>query len=378
MDDPSWKLVVKIITRDWFSRVWVIQEISVARKHLYLCGSLEINPDDVRTLAISLGSLAVIRDTMLLNLPKTIVGHISSFQASIISFIAADYAENGPLDFLQLLYLTGSLEATDSRDKLFALIGISKDGPMEMIDYSRDLRKLLIDVGKMFLERKTSSEVPALDILSFVNHSTQDPGIPSWVPTWNSINHSRVPLNFIMQPKDWIEAGVATYSFSGERFIVRGRILDQIDTVVEATPLSQPVSGTVAEMNKQRLIWDREVSELVRNLKTYPTGMLLDEAHWRALCFNGGCANEAAPVEWGYSYGAWTHMLKVMPLVEAGHPIIHQPGFEERARNFNNTARIFEIAISTNPGGRRFCITEKGYIGWISLVARKGDLVGLT
>lgn len=55
---------------------------------------------------------------------------------------------------------------------------------------------------------------------------------------------------------------------------------------------------------------------------------------------------------------------------------LDEPGFRERATQHINDSKQFELAMSRNPGGRRFCTTENGFVGWISLAACEGDLVG--
>ncbi|KAL8690473.1 MAG: hypothetical protein Q9218_004082 [Villophora microphyllina] len=308
MFDPGWKVVAKLITREWFSRIWVIQELTVNRSRTFLCGSVKIRWDALQTLAYWLSNFVPLRNALLINLPERVAKGFSSFQLSEIISIADQYARIGPLHFHDLLYLTGSFKATDPRDKIFALMGISSDGPLELIDYSRDLRGILID-----------------------------------------------------------------------QLILRGKFLDKIHTVVLATPYNQSPTETNEEghikMYSRMRDWLKELSRLVDGLESYPTGMSLGEAQWRALCLNGG-VDEPAPTEWGHAYNAWKDLNDHIIRLHANDTIkTYDPGLMERVGKLCLDAKPIEIAMASYPAGRRFCITEKGFIGWVSMAARKGDEV---
>ena len=299
----------------------MIQEITVARKRSFLCGRLRTEPDDIEALALSLPIVSAIRNPLLFNSPESVKGPLSTAHVVLLSGITAEYGENGPLDFVEILSMTSAFYATDPRDKIFALIGITNDGPPELIDYTRSLRELLIDVCTRFLNTAPSSEL-ALSILSYVHHDVQPVDLPSWVPSWDFKGLPQRPLNQALEPKEWIDVGTGSFPFlvvryrnrlrmrscipladSPQRLVVRGKIVDRIRTLVQATPLSHPVPEDVE--NQQRQEWDAEVSKLVTQLRTYPTGMPIEEALWRSLCFNGGEIEEPAPLEWGNAYKAY-------------------------------------------------------------------------
>ena len=94
-------------------------------------------------------------------------------------------------------------------------------------------------------------------------------------------------------------------SDSAQRLVVRGKVIDRVRALVQTTPSSLPIPETFGEMNQQIVEWHAEVSEFVAQLRAYPTGMPIDEALWRSLCFNGGYYHEPAPFKLGHSYQAW-------------------------------------------------------------------------
>ena len=122
--------------------------------------------------------------------------------------------------------------------------------------------------------------------------------------------------------------------------------------------------------------WHEEVCRLIASLTTYPTDMDLEEAQWRTLCFNGGMTHEPAPPYFRDAYEAFKLFVADLVQIHLNNNVINDvPGFAESARQHANDAKPFELALGRYPAGRRFCVTEKGYIGWVSLAAREGDEV---
>ena len=92
ISDLRWESLAEITPRECFSRVWVIQEMEVGRKRSFLCGRLRIEPEDIETLALSLMSLAAIRNPLLLNLLQSVKGRILGFQRFFVSRIVIQRA----------------------------------------------------------------------------------------------------------------------------------------------------------------------------------------------------------------------------------------------------------------------------------------------
>ena len=51
------------------------------------------------------------------------------------------------------------------------------------------------------------------------------------------------------------------------------------------------------------------------------------------------------------------------------------PTFMDRYFQLWNESKPFELAIGKSILGRNFCITEKGYVGWVSSTTQEGDWV---
>jgi hypothetical protein len=146
--------VSTLIQRRWFQRIWVLQEVAAAREVLIKCG-----PAEISGLAFWLG---------LESLSRSGHGDISRLRDSIRP--VADLIKGGgfrrqgmsvsgrftlgirPLGELVDMYRTH--QATDRRDKIFALLGMSSDHqifPAVMPNYKTPWAQLLRDLVRYFL-----------------------------------------------------------------------------------------------------------------------------------------------------------------------------------------------------------------------------------
>ena len=79
---------------------------------------------------------------MMANKPQAADGYMATMSA--FSPPIAKYHTDNSLELGELLVLTGRFEATDARDKVFALIGLTRSVPVDFIDYKKDWKDVLI------------------------------------------------------------------------------------------------------------------------------------------------------------------------------------------------------------------------------------------
>lgn len=91
-------------------------------------------------------------------------------------------ADRNSLGLTQLLIHTMGNEATDPRDKVFALFGIANQGYEKTParpDYRRTVEEVYTDVAKFLV-----GDDHSLQVLSAVQHAGVRRVLPSWVPDW--------------------------------------------------------------------------------------------------------------------------------------------------------------------------------------------------
>ncbi|KAF2443831.1 hypothetical protein P171DRAFT_522314 [Karstenula rhodostoma CBS 690.94] len=155
---------IDVLTRPWFRRVWVVQEIAVSTNITMQSGQHSISWDDFCKIVLL----------------EPRVNDRYGFSLRNKQLFENELRGNYVLD---MVARSRRLEATDPRDKFFALLGISSgvdpEDPRIAVDYSKTFRQVyedfahyLIDAGRNF------------DVLSYTDRGTSWGAWPSWVPDW--------------------------------------------------------------------------------------------------------------------------------------------------------------------------------------------------
>ncbi|KAJ2993565.1 hypothetical protein NUW58_g1804 [Xylaria curta] len=190
-----------VLERPWFTRVWVLQEIALSKRAVFVCGTERI---DRTRLCAAMNASVCLRQCMLKALLRSKRPNLLASQIFRELFFRATMMVNahrimrGPqFPLLALLRLTcvGStnnhkhgphhLDSSDPRDKIFALLGLASDRD-DLID-----RGVIPDYTKSHREVYTMTtsallQQGHLSLLSFVQpqKSSAQRDLPSWVPDW--------------------------------------------------------------------------------------------------------------------------------------------------------------------------------------------------
>ncbi|TGO52093.1 hypothetical protein BOTNAR_0335g00040 [Botryotinia narcissicola] len=170
---PVWAAFDSLIRLPYFSRIWIIQEVVVSRAFRLLWGDFEI-PGDLFTQGLENAA----RNGMNSQGLESSGPRLDLQRLECILW----RTENEPGDLLNLILATFRHQATDGRDKIFALIGLSNDGGI-VPDYDQTETSLFKDFALQEIMRS------GLKILSYVyvTDPTQDTK-PFWVPRWHASN----------------------------------------------------------------------------------------------------------------------------------------------------------------------------------------------
>jgi hypothetical protein len=175
---------LSIFDLSYFTRVWIIQEVAVSPVVDVVYGSELVSWDDLMTAIRSCVDFGI-------NIPYDMGNTINptSIHAARIS------VQLGVVwDLLELLVRYRSFEASDQKDKVYALLGLAHSGHGIKPDYRKSftVEDAYITVGRSIL--MTSSH---LDLLS-VPRATRgvEPRLPSWIPDWRTDSDVTPLLDF--------------------------------------------------------------------------------------------------------------------------------------------------------------------------------------
>jgi hypothetical protein len=154
---PEWDHLFSVLSRQWFSRVWIIQELLAAKACISLCGGDIID------------SCMILRIGQIIEEEKLLASIRNSNRKRILTVNIASLAtlklKEKKTDLLELLWSTHLFQATDSRDRVFVLVYMAHEMTpgmiSDLIDYKLNTNEVLNRIASISLCQGT------LDLLSF-------------------------------------------------------------------------------------------------------------------------------------------------------------------------------------------------------------------
>jgi hypothetical protein len=208
-DSEKWRHVGDILQRPWFSRLWVVQEVLVAKKSI-----MRIGLHTIDTMAM----LAAFHEFGTRMNYATIFSAAEAmpcrlYGAYLFRFLAGPPRITGLVD---VLFHLRNFKCHDERDRIFAALGCFPNELDFLIDYKTTWKQLLLRVAKGPYDGASETDPginPPRDCLAylfqylgFIDSRYADSSLPSWCPTWMSGN-SFVPLLMLYQLKHKIVSG---------------------------------------------------------------------------------------------------------------------------------------------------------------------------
>ncbi len=171
--------------RAWFRRTWIIQEIGASQDATFMCGAREIPWASLRTASSQIEHLINLH-------PRRSPYLDSGFQAlafmSSVLDVKIDHVRGAEMkrSLLYLMTAFSYFEATNPRDKVYGLFGLSNDARRQIssqhhleIDYAKSTASVYAEVVRYMVE-----STGCLDVLRACLGVGKVAGLPSWVPDW--------------------------------------------------------------------------------------------------------------------------------------------------------------------------------------------------
>ncbi|KAL8752311.1 MAG: hypothetical protein Q9199_005828 [Rusavskia elegans] len=281
--NECWSGLISLCSRPWFRRVWVVQEMLLARSVEMLCGHVFFEWFDLATVIRNLD-----RDGKLAN-----VGY-------------HDYGPHSPgtlnADTIPLLAANRVREATDPRDRVYAIMGIVADKQLSTtlgVDYSHSTEKVFEDIARYLIGRKASIEV-----LYEAGGPKNLTRLPSWAPDWTIGPQSSLRGYEDMYNASGRSTPLMEFDESGPRLHIRGFFVDEIHDLGTILVWSERPSSMTNDEPWHRISeFLEESTSLIQGLGDHytPEGGSTAEAFWRTLIGNKTFKDKFAPRAWKYS-----------------------------------------------------------------------------
>ncbi|KAE9369160.1 HET-domain-containing protein [Stipitochalara longipes BDJ] len=228
--------IIKLFRRPYWKRIWVVQEVISAKKATVMCGKYTINWLKLQTVQNYLWSH---HDRYILRL---------EFEEPTLSGLALEIGRQGTKamelpptfssgdpDINALLSTFWVKQASDPKDRIYALIGLSsaRNDSRFVVDYSASVRQVYINVVRYIL---VSSK--KLDIICSYMRGNNEFDLPSWVPDWTvRLSQFGLPVLSIIESEgpQYCSAGTTTAEYelkdNDQILNVKGILLSRIHFV---------------------------------------------------------------------------------------------------------------------------------------------------
>ena len=166
------KSVGDLLRRPWFGRLWIWQEVRLAREAYLFCGN-EWLPWETLRRAVSYFSRALV--------PAGIGHHLVERCYDLITY--PDYVASVFDDLTHMLENARSANCSDPRDKIFAVLSLAHKSQTRGLDpdYSKPAEAIFQNLVLHY-----TSNIQSLDILTHCELRDENCGmkLPTWVPDW--------------------------------------------------------------------------------------------------------------------------------------------------------------------------------------------------
>ena len=171
----TWLSICHLLDRQWFKRLWVWQEVWMARSAKMYCGFETLGWDSFRKAILGLFMKPV---------PSSMsLGEGIEFKKLTLHLYNLVSYEAGKIPLLDLLYNTRNCECTDPRDRVYALLKAHHD-PLSLLklklNYKQKPREIFQDVVLCQLTNTGN-----LDLLTTCEWRGDETLSPAWVPEWS-------------------------------------------------------------------------------------------------------------------------------------------------------------------------------------------------
>lgn len=386
--------------------MWILQELAVSSSATIICGQQQILWKDFWDFINGL------KTTGMWHKAFATAGSDETSTSFLYDRLSSIANIKQMVEQKQFISLAEALEqskwslATDSRDKIYALLGICYETHGIIPDYARFAADLYYEVAKNLLFSHNSSRSSTnnghyiMGLLSEAESSDREYFLPSWVPEWKAPSYYR--FWSYTTPAGYKAAGDSIINLSRcddpNRICLSGKVFDAVDLRSNIAPYMQDVSPNLVKHVRSRLNvaersafsklslchWITESSFIAARCQRYAEGCPRENAYSRTLvgnnrayvCPHARLANGQLVTEQAMMH-YYNHFRQFLNIICPGG-VINTVEFSRLSHILFPHEHGFHVFWETMVNvaeGRRFFATIGGYMGLGPPGMRPGDLV---
>ncbi|KAI0458578.1 hypothetical protein F5B21DRAFT_500471 [Xylaria acuta] len=376
--DKFWEDINLLLQREWFMRVWIVQELVLPSKVMLMCGRhSEADWDHFFEGLTICERVLNAKNSQDSDNVKLIRDAGPAFALGL----ARKKLRSNEIQFslIELLELFAHTEATDEVDKLFALLGLAEDAdhPLFKPDYGSSIEEIVRRYAKAFVSNGQS-----MDLL-YRAGASKSYQCCSWIPRWT---HGEFPKT--ISTWDAVEGFHAGWNVhpvveirNGNYLSVGGYVVDKIQHTSSFRLGSDWELYCAASLARLR----RLVQFYAPN---YPTGETVEDLLVRLPIGNARRPHletgehrlrgfRSFPSE-SCEGGTWPSCLRSLVLgLGVKQNTERYIALSPASRNIISQFWLTAEAFSSRLGDAVFCGTERRYVGLVPDAAREGDQICL-
>jgi hypothetical protein len=362
--DTFWVDLGELFCRDWFKRLWTLQESVLGMEVVVMCGNRWLGWDDLtRFIRLTEGGGCRVKINQKRNgIFTTADAIISVSHADKIRDLIA--TKEGPELLLSILNLTRFRLCHNPVDHVFAILGLL---PREMREEIGKLQgmsqmELFATITRTYHLRKLGASVLSLACSGEPTKTKK----PSWCPDWNSVLIyprilSMIP-SYTAGVSPWpINSSPITLGPNDSTISVQGFIIDTVKFVGDPWP-NFPPGVMTAEGIRLLRAWEADASSVAFSTLNVPNNAESPpEAYLRTLTGNVTLNGIGGGEDFSEEYKSWRHLMYCMDDVCSEGP--HDPNATVLTPKQQQKKERFEQALGQSCNGRRIFGMESGRIG---------------
>ncbi|KAH6701346.1 heterokaryon incompatibility protein-domain-containing protein, partial [Leptodontidium sp. MPI-SDFR-AT-0119] len=291
--------ILKLLEQQWFQRIWVLQEVAAARHVVMMCGSSQID-GYAFCLGLKSLSLSYTASPNLQTLPSVVylmerAGLRSKHTSSLPEMFSLNIRS-----LAELIDMFHARKATDTRDKVYALLGMSSDDPGKAglrPNYEVPWKDLFQQLVKFVLGKDVSVETSDGSqravikskgcILGQVSSVTSDDRQNMFITSKNAAWHLGDKMEWTLQAsaKSIREHDIVCLLQGASKPTIIRRCKDHFAVVViAATPPNKSGSFELSELSKSMAYFPRDFLLVWEWEK--PLGESQDQEEYKVLIKN--------------------------------------------------------------------------------------------
>ncbi|KAL8848583.1 MAG: hypothetical protein Q9221_006416 [Calogaya cf. arnoldii] len=343
-DEKTWVSIAWLLNRPWFSRLWIWQEVFLARNGAkVICGDDTISWEDLCKAIYAL---------FLQLKPEHIQGLKKSVDRAAQIVLMDDR-----LSLKEILERTKDAQCSDQRDKIYGLLNLVAES--QKFGIQPDYTKTTVEVFRDLM-LTSIFEYHDLTFLSRCGLQDERGKLPSWVPDWSVPNK----YSMIRAASASTNAPAQARYNDGDRcLIATGRHMGKIAEVQQI--LTHDLAGIV-DASSLRITCAAlaRLTSWLRNQMANDTFDSQLEIICRTLCCNDFSDIVEPPNKRSLDCQATLVQFRILTDLMA-----------EPTDDFLESCAMFFAVFYDNSLGRSCVVTDEGYVGVAPNTAHQGDSI---